>query len=55
VRYGGPSLAFPYGVYYLAEPDRIVVLAVYHSSRDPRGWQRRIPTTDPADEADAAE
>lgn len=32
---------FPYGVFYVVEPDRLVVLAVYHSGRDPRGWQRR--------------
>ncbi len=32
---------FPYGVYYRAEPQRIVVLAVFHASRDPVIWQRR--------------
>ena len=32
---------FPFGVFYLVELDRLVVLAVYHSSRDPKGWQRR--------------
>jgi plasmid stabilization system protein ParE len=32
---------FPYGVYYRAESDRIVVIAVYHGSRAPRGWQER--------------
>jgi toxin ParE1/3/4 len=26
---------FPYGVYYRVEEQRIVVLAVFHSSRDP--------------------
>ena len=24
------------------DPDQIAVLAVYHSKRDPRGWQRRV-------------
>jgi len=33
---------FPYGVYYLIEEERIVVLAVFHSSRDPKIWQSRI-------------
>lgn len=31
---------FPYGVFYLIEPDRIIVLAVMHASRDPRRWQQ---------------
>lgn len=32
---------FPYGVFYLVEPERIVVLAVFHGRRDPRVLQRR--------------
>jgi plasmid stabilization system protein ParE len=32
---------FPYAVYYRVEPDRIVVIAVHHSKRDPRSWQSR--------------
>jgi plasmid stabilization system protein ParE len=32
---------FPYGVFYRIDPDQIAVIAVYHSSRDPRGWQTR--------------
>lgn len=32
---------FPYSVYFRAEARRIVVLAVFHSSRDPVIWQRR--------------
>jgi plasmid stabilization system protein ParE len=32
---------FPYCVYFRAEPQRIVVLAVFHSSRDPSIWQDR--------------
>jgi plasmid stabilization system protein ParE len=34
---------FPYCVYYLAEPTRIVVLSVFHTSRDPAVWQGRVP------------
>jgi plasmid stabilization system protein ParE len=34
-------LRFPYAVYYLVKPDRIVVIAVFHASRDPLIWQRR--------------
>jgi plasmid stabilization system protein ParE len=32
---------FPYAIYYRAFADRIRVLAVYHTSRDPSGWQSR--------------
>jgi hypothetical protein len=32
---------FPYGVFYRVDSDQIAVLAVYHSKRDPRGWQVR--------------
>jgi hypothetical protein len=32
---------FPYAVYYPVLADRIRVLAVYHGSRDPSGWQSR--------------
>lgn len=33
---------FPYAVYYRVLTDRIRVLAVYHTSRDPAGWQSRV-------------
>lgn len=32
---------FPYSVYFRAEKHRIVVLAVFHGSRDPATWQAR--------------
>ena len=32
---------FPYAVLYLAEEDRVEVLAVFHSSRNPREWKSR--------------
>lgn len=32
---------FPYIVYFRAEKHRIVVLAVFHGSRDPTIWQAR--------------
>ncbi|MGE5610185.1 MAG: type II toxin-antitoxin system RelE/ParE family toxin [Bacillota bacterium] len=32
---------FPYGIYYLVEETRIVVIAVFHAKRDPRRWQDR--------------
>jgi toxin ParE1/3/4 len=33
---------FPYGVFYRVDPDQVAVIAVYHSRRDPRGWQARV-------------
>jgi plasmid stabilization system protein ParE len=32
---------FPFGVYYLVEGENVVVLAIFHASRDPKGWQTR--------------
>lgn len=32
---------FPYCVYYRAKTDRVVVIAVFHTSRDPSVWQKR--------------
>jgi plasmid stabilization system protein ParE len=36
-----PVSRFPYGVYYRVKPDRVVVIAVFHASRDPAVWQGR--------------
>lgn len=33
---------FPYSVYFRMETRRIVVLAVFHGSRNPIIWQRRL-------------
>jgi plasmid stabilization system protein ParE len=32
---------FPFAVYYRVLANRIRVLAVYHTSRDPEGWRSR--------------
>jgi len=32
---------FPYSVYYRVQSSRILVLAVFHGSRDPAAWRRR--------------
>lgn len=32
---------FPYAVYYRAEPEQVVVVAVVHTARDPSVWQGR--------------
>ncbi len=33
---------FPYAIYFAVEEDTILVVAVFHSSRDPSAWQSRI-------------
>jgi toxin ParE1/3/4 len=33
---------FPYCVYYRELADRVEVIAVFHTSRDPADWQRRV-------------
>jgi plasmid stabilization system protein ParE len=35
------SHRFPYAVYFRAEAERIVVMAVFHGSREPKRWQQR--------------
>ena len=32
---------FPYAVVYRADDDQVTVVAIYHTRRDPRGWQQR--------------
>ena len=32
---------FPYTIHFIVEADRVVVLAVYHASRDPRSVAQR--------------
>ena len=32
---------FPYGVYYVAEPEQTTVIAVVHTRRHPRRWHSR--------------
>jgi len=33
---------FPYGICFRVEEDRIVIMAVFHSSRNPAVWKQRI-------------
>lgn len=37
-----PVRRFPYAVYFRLEPDRIVVLAVVHTSRNQSVWKDRL-------------
>jgi plasmid stabilization system protein ParE len=32
---------YPFAIYYRAEPTQIVVLAIFHTARDPNEWQQR--------------
>jgi plasmid stabilization system protein ParE len=34
---------FPYAVFYEFETDVVTVYCVFHSSRDPEKWRRRLP------------
>ncbi len=33
---------FPYVIYYRLHPDRVEVVSVHHSRRDPARWQARV-------------
>jgi plasmid stabilization system protein ParE len=33
---------FPYALFFLVEPEALLVVACFHSSRDPRQWQKRV-------------
>lgn len=33
---------FPYGVHYLYENNKIIIVGVFHTSRDPKNWFDRI-------------
>ena len=33
---------YPYNVFYVEEPGRVVVVSVFHTSRDPLVWQSRV-------------
>ena len=33
---------FPYGIYYIIEKSKLVVIAVFHGSRNPKSWKNRV-------------
>jgi plasmid stabilization system protein ParE len=37
-----PVRRFPYLIYYIVEPSRVVIIAILHARRSPRAWQRRV-------------
>lgn len=32
---------FPFGVHYIIEENKIIVIAIFHFSRDPKNWKSR--------------
>lgn len=38
----GVTRRFPYSVFYLVSLETVYILAVFHSSRDPKIWRSRI-------------
>jgi plasmid stabilization system protein ParE len=36
-----PVMGFPFAIYYKVKSDRIEVISVFHTSRDPSVWQDR--------------
>ncbi|NET60917.1 MAG: type II toxin-antitoxin system RelE/ParE family toxin [Symploca sp. SIO2E6] len=32
---------FPYAIYYRVVSNRVIVIAIFHSRRDPKSWQTR--------------
>ena len=33
---------YPYAIYYVVDAGRVEILAIVHSSRNPRAWQSRL-------------
>ena len=33
---------FPYGIHYRLEKDQIIVIGIFHNSRSPKNWSKRI-------------
>ncbi|OMQ12776.1 type II toxin-antitoxin system RelE/ParE family toxin [[Flexibacter] sp. ATCC 35103] len=33
---------FPYGIHYRLEKDEIIVIGVFHTSRSPKNWSKRL-------------
>ncbi|MFC1849884.1 type II toxin-antitoxin system RelE/ParE family toxin [candidate division CSSED10-310 bacterium] len=33
---------FPYGIFYIIDKGRVVIVAVFHGNRDPKKWKQRM-------------
>jgi plasmid stabilization system protein ParE len=41
-----PLRQFPYGLLFRSYPNVIIVVAVFHARRDPKGWRHRLAVDD---------
>jgi plasmid stabilization system protein ParE len=39
-----PIRRFPYNVVYSLDGEQLLIIACFHTSRDPKRWQERLPT-----------
>ena len=33
---------FPYGIHYVVKENKIIIIAIFHTSRTPKNWTKRI-------------
>ena len=33
---------FPYGIHYVINPENIIVIGIFHTSRSPKNWSKRL-------------
>jgi toxin ParE1/3/4 len=33
---------FPYGIFYVIDGSKVIVIAIFHVRRDPKSWQNRV-------------
>jgi len=33
---------FPFGIYYVLESNKVIVISVYHEKRNPKSWKKRV-------------
>jgi plasmid stabilization system protein ParE len=33
---------FPYGIHYIIQGQKVIIIAVFHTSRSPKKWKKRI-------------
>ena len=33
---------FPYGIHYIVNPENIIIVGIFHTSRSPKNWSKRM-------------
>jgi len=33
---------FPYGIHYIINPENIIIVGIFHTSRSPKNWSKRL-------------